>query len=109
MDNINNVEVKKVDSQVLKDILEGGPGFIKRHLEVFSKDVGTLMMSASNLYDEDPVLSVLGVTVECKIIVDNKPITAISFGSSKLMNKQEKDEWIKKNAQHSEKQEPGMN
>ena len=105
-------EVCSVNKQVVRELIEGGPAYLKKHINDFCNHIKCLMESANNLYTDDQVLGISGVYVDCRVYIGNDEILKIGFGSTSVgsgSDEKEKDEWIKKNVQRSENQEPGMN
>lgn len=103
-------EAHCINKQVVRELIEGGPAYLKKHINDFCNHLKCLMESANNLYTDDQVLGISGVYVDCRVCIGNDEILRIGFGSDGVCpSEKEKEAWIKKNEQHSEKQEPGMN
>lgn len=105
-------EAYDIDKQVVRELIEGGPAYLKNHINDFCNHLKCLMESANNLYTDDQVLGISGVYVDCRVYIGNDEILKIGFGSTGVgsgSNEEEKEAWIKKNVQRSENQELGMN
>ena len=102
-------ETCNIDRQVIKELMEGGPAYLKKHIKDFCNHLKCLMKSAYNLYTDDQVLGISDVYVDCRVLIGNDEILKIGFGSEGVANEKGKDEWIKKNEQRSENQMPGTN